>query len=133
MTGNRAFEGILSEKLPGTRAFFSELPGFGEAFDSDWFNCPQGSGKSGNEPLVRLRVHELVPGAHREAPSGTLPAFVLEDVESAYKAAREQDGQFAEPPRDTFFGQRSILIADPNGQLPDVSTPVMDLPAGQDK
>lgn len=127
MTVNRAFASVLSDRLPETRDFFTGLLGMSAVYDSDWFVCLQDPENAAMELGIWRRDHELVPEAYRGAPSGTILTFVVDDVEGVYAAALEQGRDVVEPPRNTFYGQRSMLIKDPNGQLVDVSTPVAEI------
>lgn len=127
MTVNRAFASVLSDRLPETRDFYTGLLGMSAVYDSDWFVCLQDPVNAAMELGIWRRDHELVPEAYRGAPSGTILTFVVDDVEAVYAAAREQGRDVVEPPRNTFYGQRSMLIKDPNGQLVDVSTPVAEI------
>ncbi|MCX2970105.1 MULTISPECIES: VOC family protein [Streptomyces] len=124
MAIKRSFANILSDRLPETRDFFSELLGLTVVYDSDWFVSLQDPDDPRHELGVWRRDHELVPEPYRTAPSGTVLTFVVDDVDAVHRAAREQGREIVAPPRDTFYGQRSMLVKDPNGQLLDVCTPV---------
>ncbi|WP_369199679.1 VOC family protein [Streptomyces sp. PU-14G] len=123
MTINRAFANILSDDLAGTRDFFVDLLGFTVVFDSDWFVNLQAPDNPLNELGIWRREHELVPEAYRGRPQGAVLTFVVDDVEAVYARAVAAGTRIVEPPRETFYGQRSMLVEDPNGQVIDVSTP----------
>lgn len=135
MSVNRAFVNVLSDRLPETRDFYAGLLGLTVAFDSDWFVNLQDPDKPGNELGVWRRDHALVPEEHRavapSGPSGTILTFVVDDVEAVHRRAEALGRTIVEPPRDTFYGQRSMLLKDPNGQLVDVSTPTSVYTDGQ--
>ncbi|MEE1926837.1 VOC family protein [Streptomyces sp. TRM 70351] len=124
MAIKRAFASILSDRLPETRDFFSGLLGLSVVYDSDWFVSLQDPDDPRHELGIWRRDHELVPEPYRTAPSGTVLTFVVDDVDAVHRAAREQGREIVAPPRDTFYGQRSMLVKDPNGQLLDICTPV---------
>lgn len=124
MAVTRTFVSILSDRLPETRDFFAELLGLAVVYDSDWFVSLQDPDDPRHELGVWRRDHALVPEPYRTAPSGTVLTFVVDDVDAVHRIAREQGREIVAPPRDTFYGQRSMLLKDPNGQLLDISTPV---------
>ncbi|MDJ1136592.1 VOC family protein [Streptomyces iconiensis] len=132
MTVNRAFASVLADagRMEETRDFYAALLGLKAVFDSDWFVNLQDPDLPVNELGIWRRDHELVPGAHAGAEGrhqGTILTFVVDDVNAAHRTAVERGFDVVEAPRDTFYGQRSMLVRDPNGQLVDVSTPAADL------
>jgi uncharacterized glyoxalase superfamily protein PhnB len=48
--------------------------------------------------------------------------IVVPDVELVYRRAIDQGLAIVEPPRDLFYGQRRLLLRDPDGTLLDVSS-----------
>lgn len=132
MTVNRAFANVLSDpdRMGETRDFYAALLGLRAVFDSDWFISLQDPELPLSELGIWRRDHELVPRAHAGAAGhhqGAILTFVVDDVDAAHRLAAERGFDIVEEPRDTFYGQRSMLVRDPNGQLVDVSTPVADL------
>lgn len=133
MAVNRAFVNVLAdpERLAETRDFYVALLGLEPMFDSDWFVNLQDPEGSGSELGIWRRDHELVPREYAGAQGhhqGTVATFVVDDVHAVHRTAVERGFTVVEPPRDVFYGQRSMLVRDPNGQLVDVSTPTGDLP-----
>lgn len=123
MTIRRVFLNILSDRLPATRDFYVQLLGFQVAFESDWFINLQEPTQPLNELGIWRRDHELVPEAFRAAPQGAILSFVVDDVDAVFADASDRAVKIVAPPRDLFYGQRSLLVADPNGLLVDISTP----------
>lgn len=120
---NRAFANVLSESLPESRDFYVQLLGFTVAFDSDWFVNLQDPENPGNELGIWRRDHELIPQAYRAAPQGTILTFVVDDVDAVHATAVTNGVEVIKPVRQLFYGQRSMLVRDPDGQLVDVSSP----------
>ena len=112
---------ICSDDLPGSRDFYVRLFGFQVNFDSDWFIQL----KDADQPFelgIIDRTHEMVPEDFQAQPQGIYPTFVVEDVEVQYQIAKEAGYTIVAPPTDTFYGQRRLLLQDPNGMLVDVSS-----------
>lgn len=120
---SRNFYCVLSDDLAGTRDWYVNLLGYVADFDSDWFvhlHAPQ------NEQMelgIMSRQSELVPPAQRARPVGGMLTVVVEDVDDLYRRAIGGGYQVIEPPRDLFYGQRRMLVKDPNGMLVDISSP----------
>lgn len=47
---------------------------------------------------------------------------VVDDVDTVHARARAAGIEIVEPPTDLFYGQRRMLVTDPNGLLVDVSS-----------
>ncbi len=112
---------ICSDDLPGSRDFYVRLFGFQVNFDSDWFVQLKDSTQPFELGII-ARTHEMVPKDFQAQPQGIYPTFVVEDVEVQYRIAQEAGYTIVAPPIDTFYGQRRLLLKDPNGMLVDVSS-----------
>jgi catechol 2,3-dioxygenase-like lactoylglutathione lyase family enzyme len=134
MTGmvlSRAFANVLTDDVAGTRDFYVALLGLHVAFDSDWFvnlttgtfDPELGHGSPGGELGTWRRDHELIPEGYRSAPAGTVLSFVVDDVDAVHADAIRRGLTIVAPPRNLFYGQRQLLLSDPNGALVDISTP----------
>ena len=132
MAVTRAFANVLTDDVASTRDFYVELLGLHVAFDSDWFvNLTAAAGGPGSEsatPAGELgiwrRDHELIPDEFRREPGGTVLSFVVDDVDAVHAEARRRGVVIVAGPRDLFYGQRQLLLSDPNGALVDVSSPI---------
>ncbi|MFD3508552.1 VOC family protein [Nocardia sp. NPDC058666] len=127
MTISRCFVNICSDRLPATRDFYVDLLGFRIAYDSDWF-VQLGDAESDATIGIIARDHELVPESARGAFGGSYLTIVVADVEPVYARAKDLDVPIVEAPRDLFYGQRRMLVTDPNGYLVDVSSPTAPPP-----
>jgi catechol 2,3-dioxygenase-like lactoylglutathione lyase family enzyme len=119
---SRAFFSVLSDDLPASRGWYVELLGYEVDFDSDWFVQLRAPGAGALELGIIRRDHEIVPVAFRAAPSGGMLTVVVDDVDAVHARAREAGIEIVEPPTDLFYGQRRMLVTDPNGLLVDVSS-----------
>ncbi len=124
MSINRLIANICSDQLTASRDFYTGLLGFSVAYESDWYvqvTAPQA-------PHLELgfirRDHELVPEPYRTLPQGMYLTVVLDGVDAIYSKAQAMGLEVLQPPQDEFYGQRRMLIADPNGLLLDLSTPI---------
>ncbi len=122
---NRLLTNLCSDDLPATRDFYVTLFDFDVSFESDWFINLVSKDK-GLELSIIDRTHELVPPDYQKPPQGFYLTIVVEDVDQAHRAAQEASFRITSSPTDTFYGQRRMLLADPNGVLVDVSSPISD-------
>ncbi|MEL6696474.1 MAG: VOC family protein [Bacteroidota bacterium] len=121
MALQRMMFNICSDDLPGSRDFYVRLFGFAVNFDSDWFIQLRDEAQSFELGIID-RTHEMVPENFQVSPTGIYPTFVVEDVELTYQKAQEAGYDIVAPPAGTFYGQRRLLLKDPNGMLVDVSS-----------
>lgn len=91
-------------------------------FDSDWFVNLQAPENDAVELGILQRDHELVPERFRNAAGGGMLTIVVDNVDAVYERARARGEEIVEAPRDWFYGQRRMLLVDPNGMLVDVSS-----------
>ena len=122
MTVQRAFVSILSDSLPETRDFYTSLFGWRVDFDSDWFVHLQAPDNATIELGIIRRDHEIVPATATGTPEGVLLTIVVEDVDALHARCEARAVEIIEPPRNLFYGQRRMIIRDPNGTLVDVSS-----------
>ncbi|WP_225729256.1 MULTISPECIES: VOC family protein [unclassified Nocardia] len=128
MTISRTFVSICSDRLPTTRDFYVDLLGFEVGFDSDWF--VQLNAKDSDATIgIMQRDHELVPEQARGTASGSYLTVVVDDVEPVFARAKELGVPIIEEPTDLFYGQRRMLVTDPNGVVVDISSPTAPLAA----
>jgi len=118
----RSFVSVVSDDLAATRDFFVGLFGYRVEFYSDWFVHLQAPDDEQLELGILRRDQDLVPEAQRGAPTGAIPTIVVDDVDELHRRAVELGVEVREAPRDLFYGQRRMLVVDPNGWLVDVSS-----------
>ena len=118
----RAFFTILSDDLPRAREWYTSLFGYRVEFDSDWFVHLQDSDRPALELGLLARDHEIVPEAARARTVGGMVTLVVDDVDAVHTEALRRGIEVVEAPKNLFYGQRRMLILDPDGQLLDVSS-----------
>ncbi len=119
---SRNFYSVLSDDLAATRDWFVSLFGYRVEFDSDWFVHLQSVDHADVELGILARDHDIVPAPVRGQPSGGMLTIVVEDVDAVHRQAVDRGLEVVEAPRDLFYGQRRMLLVDPNGLMVDVST-----------
>ena len=122
MAVQRLFLNWLSKDPAAARDFYVQVLGFRPAFESDWFIQLNAPGQSGLELGLLRRDGETIPGAEREAPRGAMLTIVVPDADEVLARAREYGAEIVEEPRNLFYGQRRLLLKDPDGALVDVSS-----------
>ncbi len=126
---NRLLINICSDHLPESKAFYTQLFNFEIAFDSDWFiqlHSPERSLELG----IIARGSEFVPPAAQAPAAGFYLTLVVEAVDRCYQLAQSLNYPVEQAPEDTSYGQRRMLIHDPNGVVLDVSSPMPNFNPG---
>ena len=115
---------IQTADVAGTAQFYIENLRFRPAFDSDWYVHLQSS----EDPSVNIAVlqgdHETIPAPGRGRTASLIINFEVEDVDREYEEATTRGLPILLPLRDEPFGQRHFIMADPNGVLIDIITPI---------
>ncbi|GGX27114.1 glyoxalase [Streptomyces chryseus] len=116
---------LCTERLRESVAFYTTLFGFETTYTSDWYV----SLRRPEPPYYELALvdagHATVPEAFRRTAQGLLLNFEVADVDAEY--ARLVTGAGLKPEldlRSEAFGQRHFIVADPDGVLIDVITPI---------
>lgn len=65
---------------------------------------------------------KIVPANVRGKVAGIYLTFVVDDVDVLFRKAQELSYQIIQPPKDTFYGQKRMLLLDPEGTVCDVSS-----------
>lgn len=118
----RSFFNVLSDDLAASRDFYVDLFGYQVTFDSDWFVHLGDPDAEALEVGILRRDHEIVPPSVRDRPTGGLLTIVVDDVDAVHQEVLARGIEIFEEPRDLFYGQRRMLITDPNGLMIDVSS-----------
>lgn len=121
---HRCFTNILSGTVDRTAQFYEHVLGMTRHFDSDWFVILTHESIDGLELGILQRDHEIIPTSARNAPTGVVITFVVDDCNAVHGKAEEKGVQIVEPPTDMPYGQRRMLMLDPDGTLVDVSSKI---------
>lgn len=119
----RCFSNILSKNVSATATFYEDLLGMKRHFDSDWFVILTHHDIEGLELGILQRDHEFVPEAIRAHPAGVMITFVVDDCDAIHERAQKHDALVVETPKDMPYGQRRMLLKDPDGTVVDISAP----------
>lgn len=118
---NRLLINICSDNLPASKHFYTSLFDFKVDYDSDWFVHLIGQ-DSQLELGIIDRNSEVVPSEAKNMAGGSYLTFVVASADELLKIAQEQGFSVVEEPKDTFYGQRRLLLKDPDGYIVDVSS-----------
>ena len=122
-TIRRQLINICSDDLPRSRDFYVALFDFNIDYDSDWFVHLISKDRQLELGIID-RTNAIVPQDFQNHPQGFYVTFVVDDVDALYALAQEKGLEVHAPPEDTFYGQRRLLLKDPNGVLVDISAPI---------
>jgi predicted enzyme related to lactoylglutathione lyase len=125
----RSFYSVLSDDLGKAKEWYISLFSYRVEFESDWFIHLQDQDNPSIEVGIIARTHEIVPEQSRGAAGGGMLTLVVDDVDAIHRQAVAKGLSVVEEPRDLFYGQRRLLLVDPDGLLVDVSS---ECPADQD-
>lgn len=120
---NRLLTNICSNALPESKAFYTKLFDFKVDFDSDWF-IHLISKDEQLELGIIAESSEIVPKEAKKSPVGCYLTFVVDSVDELFEIAKAERMEIVGEPEDTFYGQRRLLLRDPNGLIVDVSSPI---------
>lgn len=120
----RAFTSLRVDDVGVVARFYEDLLGLRRHFDSDWFIILVGDDRPGFEFGILERDHMVVPEAIRATPQGVLLTFVVADFEAVHARATAMGAPIVEPPTDMPYGQRRMVLRDPEGTAVDVSAPL---------
>ncbi|GGU94472.1 glyoxalase [Actinomadura cremea] len=116
---------ICSSRLQESRDFYTGLLGFEPTFEADWYVSLRRPGPPSYELALLDHEHPTLPEAYRAPVRGLLLNFEVEDVDAEWDRLVVRGGLAPELAlRDEEFGQRHFIVADPDGVLIDVITPI---------
>ncbi len=112
---------ICSTDLVKSKDFYTKLFNLNIAYDSDWFvHLASDDGKL--ELGIIDQNNEIVPEDFQHPPQGFYVTFVVDSADKVYETAQTENFEIVSEPADTFYGQRRLLLKDPDGALVDVSS-----------
>jgi predicted enzyme related to lactoylglutathione lyase len=120
---NRMMTNICSEKLSESRDFYTKLFDFTIDYDSDWFVHLISKDRQLELGIIDINS-EIVPKDARNQPTGTYITFVVNNVDEVFKEVKASKYEVVKSPENTFYGQRRMLLKDPNDYIIDVSSPI---------
>ncbi len=117
----RCFVNLLSDDPARLRDWYVELFGWRVDFDSDWFVHLQSPANDDVELGILRADHDIVPDVLHGAAPGVIVTIVVDDVDELHERAVAAGVDVIEEPRDLFYGQRRLLLRDPDGTVVDAS------------
>lgn len=124
-TIHRIMTNICSDKLAESRDFYTKLFDFIVDYDSDWFVHLISKDKK-LELGIMDRTNKMVQKDFQNHPQGFYITFVVDNADEIFNIAKSEKFDIISEPTDTFYGQRRLLLKDPNGTLVDISSPIKD-------
>jgi len=123
----RALTNILSCNVSATADFYEKLLGMKRDFVSDWFIILTHPDIKGLEYAILNKGREIVPDIARMDAGGVIITFVVEDCDKVYMIANDLGAEIISKPTDMPYGQRRMLLKDPDGTIIDISAPTAPL------
>jgi len=114
---------ICSDNLAESRDFYTKLFDFNVDYDSDWFVHLISKDKKLELGIID-RTNEIVPKDFQNIPQGFYVTFVVDNADQIFEIAKSEKFEIISNPTDTFYGQRRLLLKDPDGALVDISSPI---------
>jgi Uncharacterized protein conserved in bacteria len=116
---------ICSERLAESVEFYTRHFGFEKTFEADWYVSLRQPQPPHYELALLDYTHPTMPADYRKPVQGLLLNFEVDDVDAEYARLLDEGGLVPVLPiRSEDFGQRHFIVADPNGVLVDVITPI---------
>jgi catechol 2,3-dioxygenase-like lactoylglutathione lyase family enzyme len=120
---------VCTSRIQESRAFYTGLMGFEPTFEADWYVSLRRREEPQYELALLDHTHPTLPEAYRAPVRGLLLNFEVADVDAEWERLVVRGGLRPELElRDEDFGQRHFIVADPDGVLIDLITPIA--PAG---
>ncbi|QQR38798.1 VOC family protein [Devosia rhizoryzae] len=110
--------------VAATAQYYCDMFGFTPVFESDWYVHLRGQGDGLFELAVMDFNHDSIPAVGRTPSSGVILSFYVDDAAAEAQRLEAAGATIAQPLRDEVFGQRHVIVSDPNGILVDVITAI---------
>ncbi|TDC47430.1 glyoxalase/bleomycin resistance/extradiol dioxygenase family protein [Micromonospora sp. KC207] len=116
---------ICTTRLKESHAFYADWFGFETTFEADWYVSLRRPGPVPCELGLLDHTHPTIPNGYRKPVDGLLLNVEVPDVDAQWRRLVVEGGLRVELDlRSEDFGQRHFVVADPNGVLVDVITPI---------
>jgi predicted enzyme related to lactoylglutathione lyase len=117
---------IITADVDRLVAFYEKVTGVTAVWGSELFAeipTPIGTLAIGSEETVSLfGAGSAEPAANRSA----ILEFIVDDVDSEYDRLRDRVGEVVAEPTTMPWGNRALLLRDPDGNLVNLFTPVTE-------
>jgi catechol 2,3-dioxygenase-like lactoylglutathione lyase family enzyme len=115
---------VQVEDVEATARFYETHFGFTRTFSSDWYVQLRAASEHPFEMAFIRYDHDSIPPEGQVVTRGLILSFYVEDAAAEEQRLAAAGLKIAQPLRDEVFGQRHFILADPNGLLIDVITPI---------
>lgn len=121
---NRAFMNVLCADPEKSAQFYEDILGLTRHGDFGWFIILTHPDMPGFEFGLLDKTHETVPDTPAHPTGGAMMTFVVNDLDPVHARAAARGAEIVENPRDMPYGQRRLVLLDPDGLLVDISCPI---------
>lgn len=104
--------------------FYENHFGFTRIFSSDWYVQLRATADHPFEIALIGHNHDSIPEAARGISRHVILSLYVEDAAAEHDRLVAAGLAIIQPLRDEAFGQRHFILADPDGILIDVITPI---------
>jgi uncharacterized glyoxalase superfamily protein PhnB len=104
--------------------FYETHFGFARIFSSDWYIQLRATADHPFEIALIDQDHDSIPESARGISTNVLLSLYVEDAAAEHERITASGLTVIQPLRDEVFGQRHFMLADPDGILIDVITPI---------
>jgi catechol 2,3-dioxygenase-like lactoylglutathione lyase family enzyme len=110
--------------VAASAAFYQQHFGFVPVFESDWYVHLRGDAEEMREMALIDYRHETIPEAGRQPTQNFILSFYVDDAAAEARRLEAEGVTIAQPLRDEVFGQRHVIVQDPNGIFIDIITAI---------
>lgn len=115
---------IQVEDVESTARFYEVHFGFNRIFSSDWYVQLRATAEHPFEIALIRHDHDSIPAIAQGPSRNVILSFYVADAGAEEARLKAAGLEILQPLRDEVFGQRHFIMADPNGILLDVITPI---------
>ena len=120
----RAFANVLSGDVEQTARFYQALLGMKRVGDFGWFVVLSHDEMPDLEFGILANDHDTVPEGINLVPGGTIFTFVVPDLDQVVEMATKLQADVVQEATDMPYGQRRLMLRDPDGNVIDISSPI---------
>ena len=115
---------LIADRVAETAAFYVRHFAFKPLFTSDWYVHLQSRESRRVNLAILQTAHPTVAALTTRSTGAMLLNFEVEDVDACHARLLAEGAPIVLSLRSEDFGQRHFVVADPNGVLIDVITPI---------
>lgn len=110
--------------VAASASFYETHFGFSRIFSSDWYVQLRATADHPFEIALIASDHDSIPAARQGVSRSVILSFYVADAAKEANRLAAAGVSIVQPLRDEVFGQRHVIVADPDGVLIDVITPI---------